>query len=189
VSFPSLLLGAILLLLLLLVPGSALAHVGGSGEQAASMWNFVLLLAGIVSVSVGVALKGARTPKWASSTLFVGGIGLALAGLFADIGGSGDRPEARVAVMAPEVASIVPAGQPVKVTAALQGARLATSPQDTEGGHLHLYVDRKLQQMPYSNEATVTLEPGRHELTVEYVDPRHVSYDPPIDDTVVVTAR
>ncbi len=176
--------------ILLILPTPAYAHIGGGGEQGASPWNFVLLLAGIALAAGGLAVRGRSGRKGPSSVLIIGGVGLALVGLVADMGGgTGDRPEARVAVVEPEVASIVPAGQPVRVRAALEGARLATSPQDTEGGHLHLYVDRKLQQMPYSTEAEITLEPGRHELTVEYVDARHVSYDPPIDDTVVVTAR
>ena len=176
--------------ILLVLPTPAYAHIGGGGEQGASAWNFVLLLAGIALATGGLTVRGRSGRKGPSSVLIVGGVGLALAGLVADIGGgTGDRPEARVAVVEPEVASIVLAGQPVTVRAALEGARLATSPQDTGGGHLHLYVDRKLQQMPYATEAEITLEPGRHELTVEYVDARHVSYDPPIDDTVVVTAR
>ena len=149
----------------------------------------MLLVAGIALAAGGLAVRARAGGKGPSSAiLIIGGVGLAVIGLVADIGGS-NRPEARVAVVEPEMAAIVPAGQPVKVSAALEGARLATSPQDTEGGHLHLYVDRKLQQMPYSTEAEITLEPGRHELTVEYVDARHVSYDPPIDDAVVVTAR
>jgi len=180
----------VLIAILVLVPDPAMAHIGGSGEEGPSAWNFVLLLAGVVLAAGGLASRGATTRRRAASSILVlGGIGLALVGLLADIDGGADRPDARVAVVEPRTASVVPAGQPVKVIAALQGARLATSPQDTEGGHLHLYVDRKLQQMPYSNEATVTLEPGRHELTVEFVDARHVSYDPPVDDTVEVAAR
>ncbi len=154
-------------------------------------WNFVLLAVGITLAGGGLALRARSSPsRTVSSVLILGGLALSLVGLMADIGGStGARPEASVAVVEPGTGASVPAGQPVTVTAALEGGRLATSPQDNEGGHLHLYVDRKLQQMPYSTEATVTLEPGRHELTVEYVDARHVSFDPPVDDTVEVTAR
>ena len=182
---------ALVAVVMLTLPAPALAHIGGGGEQGASVWNFVLLAAGISLAGGGLALRARGAPaRTVSSVLVVAGLALALVGLVSDIGGgTGARPEATVTVVAPGAGASVPAGQPVTVTAALEGARLATSPQDTEGGHLHLYVDRKLQQMPYSNEATVTLEPGRHELTVEYVDARHVSYDPPVDDTVEVTAR
>ena len=55
-------------------------------------------------------------------------------------------------------------------------------------GHLHLYVDGKLQQMPYSTRTEVTLPPGPHELRVEYVDSRHVSFNPEVSWTVYVTA-
>jgi hypothetical protein len=116
------------------------------------------------------------------------GVGLAVVGLVADIGGgAGSTAGARDRGGTGDGGdrSGGPAGDGESGPRGGTPGHLA---QDTEGGHLHLYVDRKLQQMPYSNEATVTVEAGRHELTVEYVDARHVSYNPPIDDTVVVTA-
>jgi hypothetical protein len=68
----------------------------------------------------------------------------------------------------------------VRIDVALGGATVARSASDTGKGHLHVYVDDQLQQMPYSTTTTVRLEPGSHRLTVEYVDPQHVSYSPRI---------
>lgn len=70
----------------------------------------------------------------------------------------------------------------------LGGADIASSPDD-DGGHLHLYVDGELQQMPYSTTMQVRLKPGAHEIEVEYVDEEHVSYDPPFTARVSVRAR
>jgi hypothetical protein len=42
--------------------------------------------------------------------------------------------------------------------------------------------------MPYSSEAEITLEPGTHEIRVEYVDFRHMSYVPEVSTTIRVTA-
>ena len=42
--------------------------------------------------------------------------------------------------------------------------------------------------MPYSTEAEITVPEGTHSLTVEYVDHQHVSFDPPIEETIRVTA-
>jgi hypothetical protein len=42
--------------------------------------------------------------------------------------------------------------------------------------------------MPYSTRTEVTLPPGPHELRVEYVDSRHVSFNPEVSWTVYVTA-
>jgi hypothetical protein len=42
--------------------------------------------------------------------------------------------------------------------------------------------------MPYSTEAEIILDPGTHEIRVEYVDFRHVSYAPEVSATIQVTA-
>jgi hypothetical protein len=72
----------------------------------------------------------------------------------------------------------------VKIQIALEGASIARSVSDRGKGHLHIHVDGTLQQMSYSTSTEVTLPPGNHELMVEYVDPQHASYDPPIQTAV-----
>lgn len=65
------------------------------------------------------------------------------------------------------------------------GPRLVLGPIE---GYLPLYLDGDLWRMPYSTTAKITLTPGVHDLKVESVDPRHVSYDPPIAAAVEVEA-
>lgn len=103
-------------------------------------------------------------------------------------GGQQAAPQVDVTIVRPVVGSDVPAGEPVTVKVRLFGAQIATSPTDTDGGHLHLYVDGELQQMPYSTTAEVELGPGSHTLRVEYVDNQHRSFDPEIDATIDVVA-
>ena len=76
---------------------------------------------------------------------------------------------------------------PVLVT--LDGGELASSPSATKGGHIHLFVDDQLVNMPYTLDLDVRLKPGAHAIKVEYVDLQHLSYDPPVQDTIEVTAR
>ncbi len=94
-----------------------------------------------------------------------------------------------VTITSPRDGATVPAGEPISVEVELANAPLARSATSQAGGHLHLYVDGKLQQMPYSLVAEIELDPGTHEVTVEYVDAQHVSFDPPVQETVTVTAE
>ncbi|HEX2267704.1 MAG TPA: hypothetical protein VHI97_05825, partial [Actinomycetota bacterium] len=82
----------------------------------------------------------------------------------------------------------VDAASPVIVRVAVQNGSTATSPTDTTGGHLHLYLDGRLQQMPYTTEAQVQVTPGTHQVRVEYVDPRHVPFNPPVESSITITA-
>ena len=93
----------------------------------------------------------------------------------------------RVNIVAPEDGAQVPAGE-VEIRVEVENGSLAMSPTD-RGGHLHLYVDDELMQMPYSDTATVDLGAGQHELRVEYVDERHISYTPPVQDVANVVAE
>ena len=101
----------------------------------------------------------------------------------------GTDSDVTVSIVAPRDGAVVPAGRPLEIEADLVGADVATSATDTSGGHLHLYVDGKLRSMPYSTTAEVELDPGRHELTVEFVDLEHISFDPPVTATVEVEAK
>ena len=75
------------------------------------------------------------------------------------------------------------------VEADVEGAELASSMTDTSAGHLHVYVDGKVVSMPISTTSTVVLKPGPQEIEVECVDPNHASLDPPVIDSVEVTAE
>jgi hypothetical protein len=171
--------------LVLVTPRPALAHAVGPG---AGVEIELLVLAAAVTV-VGISrLSTTESRAWVAWTII--GVGVALGALsvaLPRIGGP-SRPDATVAILAPRDGATVPAGEPVELRIEVDGGSIARSPTDTEKGHLHLYLDGELQQMPYSTTAAVTLEPGVHDLTVEYVDPQHISYDPPVVTTVEVEA-
>ncbi|MFN2526450.1 MAG: hypothetical protein ABR505_09365 [Actinomycetota bacterium] len=92
-------------------------------------------------------------------------------------------------ILQPSDGDTVPANQRTRLKLDLQNAPLARSAFSKAGGHLHVYVDGKLQRMPYSLTTWVKLDPGSHDLTVEYVDSRHAAFDPPVQETVTVVAE
>ena len=147
--------------------------------------NLPVLVAGAVVLVAGLIALALRRSRLAYVA-----IGLAvLVGLAAFIDPSADEPpRPSVSIVEPAAGATVPAGEDVTVRGRVTGATIATGPEDRSGGHLHLYLDRELRQMPYSDTATVRLDPGPHEIRIEYVDNRHVSYTPPVDATVEITA-
>ncbi len=176
--------------LALLTPASAFANGPDEAEKAASV-NVPFLVAGGIAAGVGVVLwllkKGAR---WvAPATVAAGVIVLALGFIIRPGAGGEVNSEAVVSIVEPSNGERVDAGKPVSVRVALQNGSIATSPTDETGGHLHLYLDGKLQQMPYSMETKVEVPAGTHQLRVEFVDHQHVSFDPPVDTTITVTAK
>lgn len=144
-------------------------------------------------IAAGVAFLGAFAfrsvkpdkvgPAWA---LFAAGALLAAAAFIVpNLSGGSD---ATVGFASPQDGDTVPAGQPIPVEIDLEGGELATSGSDA-GGHLHIFVDGSVISMPSTTTAEIDLEPGEHELRVEYVDVQHASYDPPIQETITVTAE
>ena len=116
------------------------------------------------------------------------GIALFGLGLVVDASPGPTSSNASVRIITPGSGDEVRAGQPVDVEVELDNATIALSPSDTSGGHLHLYVDGQLRQMPYSTDARITLDPGPHEIRVEFVDFRHLSFSPEVATTIAVTA-
>ena len=151
--------------------------------------NLVLLLLGAGVAYAGVRLRGRRprAATWAKG-LTVLGVALVAAGLVIDASPGPASSNATVRIVRPAAGAEVPAGEPVQVVVEVANGALALSADDTGGGHLHLSVDGLVQQMPYSTQAEVTLEPGAHELTVEYVDARHLSFQPEVVTSIEVTA-
>ena len=161
-----------------------LAHAGHGGSP-----NFPFLIGAGVALVVGVIVGTAKWAKpWMSWTslgaaVVLGALSMAISPSHPAAGGVGIR------LLDPPPDAVVQAGEPVTVTVAVDNASVALSPTDTESGHVHLYVDGEVEQMPYSTQATIELEPGRHEIEVEYVDALHVSFEPRVVDSVTVTAR
>lgn len=172
---------------ILVLPAPAYAHVAGPGAGV----EIELLLFGVALLVLGFFLRSSRTGKpWLALLVALAGLGLA-GGAFAlpRLGEDERSSNAVVQITEPRQGAVVQSGKPVRVKVRLQNGSLATTPTSKTGGHLHLFVDGKLQQMPYSTQARVNFEPGRHSLMVEYVDAQHVSFEPRVLAEVDVTAR
>jgi hypothetical protein len=107
-----------------------------------------------------------------------------------NVGGGGDvsSSDVRLSIVAPEEGATLPVGEPIAIEVEVEGAEIATSPQD-QGGHIHVYVDGTLEQMPVGATTTVTLKRGEREITVEYVDAQHAPLDPAVRTSITVTAE
>ncbi len=176
-----------LTLLVVGLPAPAFAHAGHAASEDV---NMTLLYLGIAGIAAGLALRGSARWRWLPWGVLALAGGLVAAALI--LPRTATPSETTMAVLEirrPRDGAEVPAGEPFTVAVDLQNAPLARSFESEAGGHLHLYVDGALQQMPYSMRAEVTLEPGEHEIAVEYVDHQHVSYEPPVREAVEVVAR
>jgi uncharacterized protein (DUF58 family) len=162
-----------------------LAHVLSGGGPL----NVVLLLSGALAAVAGVQLRE-RKPSAASlgRVLTVVGIVAFGLGLVIDAGPAPTASDATVRIVLPSPGSEVPADRPIDLAVDLENGSLALSEDDTNGGHLHLFVDGQVRRMPYSTEAEITLTPGPHEIRVEFVDYRHRSFRPEVSTTIRVTA-
>jgi hypothetical protein len=167
--------------LMWLVPTPAYAHTVGPGGGV----EIELLLVAGAAIFFGFRAKPAAS--WIAMGV---GVALAVAAVVVPRGSSSPSApsDAAISIVTPTEGQVVQADKQIPVDVALTGLTIATSPTDT-GGHLHVYVDGTLEQMPYTTELKVKLSPGDHEITVEYVDPEHVSYDPKMQTSVVVTAQ
>ena len=144
-------------------------------------------------IAAGVAFVGAFVfrsikpdkigPPWA---LFITGAILVVLGLLIPRLEGGT--DAEVGFASPRNGATVPANEPLEIQIDLEGGELAAS-NSSSGGHLHIFVDGSVISMPSTTTAEVTLEPGEHELRVEYVDIQHAAYDPPVQETISVTAE
>jgi hypothetical protein len=96
----------------------------------------------------------------------------------------------RVVVREPKPGDVVPAGKAFRLDVAVLGGKLATSRTAADGGHLHVLVDGAVTSMPPTTTPRLApLEPGKHELTVEFVNSQHFSYEPRVTDTIEITAK
>lgn len=94
-----------------------------------------------------------------------------------------------VAITEPKPEDTVPANKPVKLSVAVNGGSLAAESDSPKAGHLHVYVDGSLVDMPSTAEPEVEFERGRHTLGVEYVDFEHRSFKPQVVDEIEIEAR
>lgn len=111
----------------------------------------------------------------------------AVTGAFA-LSGDGHDHGVSIEITAPEDGATVEAGG-VPVAVELTGAELASESSSEDAGHLHVYVDGEVVDMRSALEVEVDLEPGEHEVEVQFVDADHAALDPPVVDSVTVTAE
>ena len=162
-----------------------LAHTAASGGPNTE----ILLLGGGMIVLAVVLFVQKSASRQASLVLAVLGIA-AITGAFAlaDDSGGGEHHDAAIAILSPADGATVEAGT-VPIEVELTGAELASESSDEDAGHVHVYVDGEVVDMPSSLDVEVELEAGEHELEVEFVTAGHAALDPPVVDTVTVTAK
>ena len=167
-------------------PPPVWAHtIGGSGGA-----EIELLIVGVAIMVLGFSLRSSQMARaWVPWVVLGFGLALVAAAFVVPRATSNaGRSFARLDIRQPLDGADVPAGQPVPVIVEVANAPVARSPSSRSGGHLHLFVDGRLEQMPYGTELEVRLDPGRHTLVVEYVDNEHVSFEPRVTESVRVTA-
>ena len=146
----------------------------------------LLIAAGVVFVAAFV-LRSTQPDK-AALAWGAFGVGVVLA-VVAVIAPRFSSSDITIAIVAPDEGAAVAAGKPLKVDVKVTGAKVAKSATDLNGGHIHIYVDGNLELMASATSGTIKLEPGTHKITAEYVSPDHLALDPPIRESVEVTAK
>jgi hypothetical protein len=170
-----------------------LAHTLGEGGADVEL---LILGAGLLILAIILFFQQTTRPGvlytlLASSTVLVG-LAFFMGGRTAD--GPSASSSAIVEIVFPAEAQDVEAGQALTLDVSLQGGELtdATSSSDPDQGHLHIYVDGRLTSMPNVLEPEIpgdALDPGEHEIVVEFTQADHRSFEPPIVDIVNVQAQ
>ena len=150
-----------------------------------------LIIAGAMLL-LGVIFFMQKAVKPVVSVILVIGAFALVAGAFA-VGGSDDEPsgsagssgDITIEIVSPSDGASVPAGEPVTLEIDLQGV----DPETDVPGHFDVRVDGQIETMTPEPDPEVTFEEGEHELSVEYVDTRHQSFDPPVTTTLSITAE
>ena len=163
-----------------------LAHTATSGGP-----NTEILLLGVGMVVLAAVFFFQKTASRRASVVLLVLGAAAITGAFtvASTSEDGAHHDVTIAIQAPADGATVDASEPVSLQVDLQGAELASETTDEDGGHLHVYVDGSVVDMPATLDVEVDLEPGEHEVEVEYVDAEHVALEPPVTDSVSVVAE
>lgn len=163
----------------------AVAHGAASGGPNAEI---LLLGIGMIVVSGVFFVQKSASPRLSLVLLVLGAA--AVTGAFTVARPSADdHGDVAVSIASPERGAAVPAGEPVPFQFELTGAVLASESSGEEGGHLHVLVDGETVGMPSALDVELELEEGEHEIEVEYVGPDHQPLDPPVTDSITVTAE
>lgn len=162
-----------------------LAHAGSAGGI-----HLETLIIAIALIVLAVVLYFNKNVKTSGSVVLLV-LGLAMgAATFVFAPGPTDVSGVSMAIMSPDDGADVPAGEPIDVEVALQGATTQpTATGDEVVGHIHVFVDGQLLQMPNDTSTELELEPGDHTLAIEFVGDDHRSFEPKVIEQVEVTAR
>ncbi len=172
------------------VPTPARADtVGGESGFELELW---LMLAGFVAIVGALVYRGRQGSKCVvTGSILAVGVAIIAGSLVLPRVGDGTTAAGHVVVqiVQPRQGTSVTADRPIEVEAKVTGANVAQSASSTHAGHIHLFVDGDLQGMLYGESTEVELSPGAHTITVEYTDSHHLSFDPPITDSIEITAE
>ncbi|MEA2433263.1 MAG: hypothetical protein QOG54_720 [Actinomycetota bacterium] len=161
------------------------AHAVGPGSGVELE---LLLVAGVVLVYGLLVRSRGEVTRAGWIVPIVAGLVLGVASFaLPQLTGGSSSTNATIQIASPGEGASLPAG-PIQVSVTVKGQDVAGSANEA-GSHIHIYIDGKLDQMPYKTSTEVTLKPGEHEITAELVDPNHAAYSPPVRDTVTVTVE
>lgn len=162
-----------------------LAHIAAPGGP-----NTEILLLGVGMLVLAAVFFFQKTASRTASLVLLALGAAAVTGAFTVARTSADEhQDASVTIESPADGATVAANEPVPVEVTLEGAELASETTDESGGHLHVLVDGETLEMIPTLDVEVELEPGDHEVTVEYVGADHQPLDPPVADSVTVSAE
>ena len=100
-------------------------------------------------------------------------------------------PDVTVRIGEPAEGATVPADRTVSLDVQIDGGELTNDTQssDPTRGHLHIFIDGELIAMPATSTPEIQLEPGEHDIAVEFTGADHRSFAPKIIDEVTVVAE
>ena len=160
-----------------------LAHaVGSSGPHA----EFLIVAGALFLLGVLFYIQKAVKPV-VSVVLVVIAIALGTGAFFLNDQSAAEGRS--VAITEPKPGDTVPANKSITLQVAVNGGELAAESDAANAGHLHIYVDGSLVDMPSTARPKLELKRGAHTLTVEYVDSEHRSFNPQVTDEIEVEAR
>lgn len=184
-------------------PASAHPVTGG---EATPLQMAVTVIGALLSLGgVGVALVATgESERFASNRTRYrrGGLSLAIVGFVVFLFAPDwvepaplpcERPatEANITIVRPSEDEVLPSGE-VQLELQLEGgeiASLSTVENRPDEGHLHITVDGRLASMTGSEDQTIQVEPGEHDLEVEYVANDHAPFCKRVVDRVRFTVE
>jgi hypothetical protein len=165
------------------------AHTFGTGGP-----DVELLLVAVAVLALGIVFFFSKTTKPVVPLVLLlaaFALGTGAFALGSSQAGSPAASNVTVAITDPNNGDTVGARRPVELEVDVRGGELTTDVQssDPTKGHLHVFVDDELISMPTTATPEIELEPGPHEITVEFTGADHRSFSPKILDRVSVTAE